>query len=319
VTAPWTAERVVTVEEAERLVDAQFSPLAPCRAELIGEGWDNTVYVVTPRGAGDGGDDAPTGDRWVFRFPRRQIAVPLIEVEARILPAIAPRLPLPIPTPRWIGRPTQEYPWPFVGYRWLTGRTADRADLSTEARAAAAGAIGSFLAALHAIDPSPLDAPGDTLARADLAARRPQLLERLDGLVARGIVDDASPWRRLVETIAPRRPRSVCLVHGDLYGRHLLVDDAGAPSGVIDWGDVHVGDPAVDLAIAWGFLPPAARGAFRDAYAAGGRRAIDEATWQLARLRALWHAAAIAIYGHDVGDAAIAREGRVGLEHVLTS
>ena len=36
-------------------------------------------------------------------------------------------------------------------------------------------------------------------------------------------------------------------VHGDLYSRHLLVDDAGRPCGVIDWGDCHVGDPAVDL------------------------------------------------------------------------
>ena len=34
---------------------------------------------------------------------------------------------------------------------------------------------------------------------------------------------------------------------------HLLVFDDGAPSGVIDWGDVHLGATHLDLGIAWGF------------------------------------------------------------------
>jgi aminoglycoside phosphotransferase (APT) family kinase protein len=37
------------------------------------------------------------------------------------------------------------------------------------------------------------------------------------------------------------------LAHGDLHVRHLLVDEAGALAGVIDWGEVCRGHPASEL------------------------------------------------------------------------
>jgi aminoglycoside phosphotransferase (APT) family kinase protein len=41
----------------------------------------------------------------------------------------------------------------------------------------------------------------------------------------------------------------VALLHHDLATEHILVDPAGAwITGVIDWGDVWIGDPAMDLA-----------------------------------------------------------------------
>jgi hypothetical protein len=49
-----------------------------------------------------------------------------------------------------------------------------------------------------------------------------------------------------------------CLVHGCLYSRHVIVEPSDAESdedarlaGIIDWGDVHAGDPSGDLACAW--------------------------------------------------------------------
>ena len=41
---------------------------------------------------------------------RRQFAVPFLEAETRLLPALAPRLPLPVPVPTYVGRPTEAYP-----------------------------------------------------------------------------------------------------------------------------------------------------------------------------------------------------------------
>ncbi|WP_220505013.1 phosphotransferase [Microbispora sp. H10830] len=46
------------------------------------------------------------------------------------------------------------------------------------------------------------------------------------------------------------------LVHGDLGPEHVLMRD-GAVSGVIDFSDAHVGDPALDLAWALHAAPPA--------------------------------------------------------------
>ena len=67
----------------------------------LGAGWDNTAYLVN--------------DTWVFRFPRRSIAVELLRNEAALLPALAPRLPLPIPQPCYLGEPDGRYPWCFAG------------------------------------------------------------------------------------------------------------------------------------------------------------------------------------------------------------
>src|SRR5205807_10467324 len=121
---PWTPEQVVSVGLASSLIDAQFPDLRGCSVEPFGAGWDNTAFLV------DG--------RLVFRFPRRAVAVELIEVEARVLPSIASALPLPVPVPRWLGRPGPEYPWPFGGYERLPGRTASDAALDAAQRLAAA-------------------------------------------------------------------------------------------------------------------------------------------------------------------------------------
>jgi aminoglycoside phosphotransferase (APT) family kinase protein len=78
---------------------------------------------------------------------------------------------------------------------------------------------------------------------------------------------------------------------------------------VIDWGDVHLGDPALDLSLAFSFLPPAARGAFREAYGA-----IDDATWDRARFRALHYGVLLTHYGTEIGDDAIRAAGEYALQ-----
>lgn len=295
-TEPWTPERVVDAALARELITEQFGEqfaepfggeLVPERVEPLGVGYDNTAYLVN--------------GEWVFRFPRRQIAVPLIEREARFLPALAPRLPLPIPVPRWVGRPSERYPWPFAGHRLLRGRTAC-AGLGREARIAAAEPLARFLAALHAA-PVPAELPGDEIGRMNVPLRRARAHEALAGAPAprlRAILDEAPDD-------APRPPPVVA--HGDLYARHILVDDAGALAGIIDWGDLHRGDPAVDLAIAHGFLPPEARAAFRAAY--GG---VDDVTWALARFRAVSHALMVERFARASGDADLSREVRLVLD-----
>jgi aminoglycoside phosphotransferase (APT) family kinase protein len=43
---------------------------------------------------------------------------------------------------------------------------------------------------------------------------------------------------------------------------------------VIDWGTCGVGDPAIEMRIAWSLFPPDARQAYRDALD------VDDATWE---------------------------------------
>src|SRR5262249_41628574 len=145
--------------------------------------------------------------------------------------------------------------------------TGDRADLNDEQRRRIARPLAHFLRALHAIDPNLVGAPLENLGRLDLKKRRPQLERRLAEAVTLELIEDAEPWlQALHDTPSDYAPQNKTLVQGDLYSRHILVDHEGMLSGVIDWGDIHVGDVAVDLAIAHSFLLADARQEFRAEY-----------------------------------------------------
>jgi aminoglycoside phosphotransferase (APT) family kinase protein len=300
-TPPWSAEIEVSVELARGLIETQFPRLAPVDASLAGVGWDNSAISVN--GA------------YIFRFPRRQIAVACLEVEIRLLPAIAGKLPLPISAPTLVGSATGAYPWPFAGYPILGGRTVCAAGLSATDRARNAVTLARFLAALHAIpvdEAAALGASGDTLGRLDLAKRIPAARDLLRRLIEKAVVLDPNPIAAILDRASAQyEPRVNRLVHGDLYARHLLVDERNDLAGVIDWGDVHIGDRAVDLAVAHAFLPKHAHEAFWNAYGE-----IEDRTWEVARLRAVWHSLATLLYGSEVGDAELERESRLALQHI---
>jgi aminoglycoside phosphotransferase (APT) family kinase protein len=247
----------------------------------------------------------------VFRFPRRRAVAGLIAREIALLPLLAPQLPVAISAPEYVGTPTPEYPWPFAGYAAVAGTTACAAPLSDAARAALAPQLGAFLRALHAVDPAPLVArglPTDEIGRLDHATCMERLRDRLPTIAAAGY--DAKALRARLDASPPvaAPPAALRVVHGDLYGRHLVLDAALRLAGVIDWGDLHFGDPALDLAVAHLVLPPAAHAAFRAAYGA-----IDERAWNAARYRALYHALLELDYGVRADDAGMRALGETAL------
>jgi aminoglycoside phosphotransferase (APT) family kinase protein len=301
----WTANIHIDLLLARSLVASQFPALSLQRIEPFGNGWDNTAFLV---------DDA-----LVFRFPRRRVAVALLEAEITLLPHISPQLPLAIPDPCLVGAPSAAYPSPFAAYRLIQGATADSLPLSHEARGQMAAPLGAFLRALHSVDPAPLLARGlplDELGRLDHEKRLPLTRERFRAHEA-----DAALGRWLghltwLEEHPPVPPPAGerRLLHGDLYPRHIILDPHARPVGVIDWGDIHFGDPALDIAVAFLVLPPQAHAAFREAYGA-----IDERTWRAARYRAIYHAVLEYHYGSCSGDANMREMGSLALDFLTQS
>jgi aminoglycoside phosphotransferase (APT) family kinase protein len=172
------------------------------------------------------------------------------------------------------------------------------------------------LRALHDVsadEATRLGAGPDTLRRLEIPLRL-ERAERSLAEIARLALFDADRLRAALteagRDVPPARAR--CLVHGDFYARHVLVDDAGVATGIIDWGDLHVGDPANDLSIAHGLLPPEARGELRAAYGE-----IDDGTWRLARFKALYYCALLIPYAHATADAGLAWEIRTSLGWLL--
>jgi aminoglycoside phosphotransferase (APT) family kinase protein len=291
----WAAE----IEIDEGLVRGLLRQcgLEGARLRKLAEGWDNSVWVVD--------------ERYAFRFPRRAVAIPLLERELSTLPKLAPLLPLPVPRPAFVGKPADGYPWPFFGAELIAGVEAGVAELDDDARLAVALELARFLRALHAVEldePLPLDPNG----RTDMPKRAGMAREELGELERLGLWRPPPELLRFLaeaEQLPP--PETPAVVHGDLHFRHLLVNGRAA-SGVIDWGDVCRADPAIDLPLYWSFVPPEGRGAFLDAYGP-----VDETQLLRARVLSIQLCAVLAHYGHDEGQAEITRAGLGGLERTL--
>ena len=228
------AEQDVTPELVRRLIEDQRPDLAGRSVRFLAHGWDNELFRL--------------GDDLVGRFPRRELAARLVENEARWLPTFADDLPLPIPSPVFLGVPGGGYPWSWVLVPWIDGEPlalSPRVDLDT-----CAVQLGEFLAALHS--PAPADAPDNPYRGVPLADRDGAMRERIASL---GDLIDArrvtSLWEEALSAATHAGP--ALWVHGDLHPQNLLVVE-GRLSGVIDFGDVTAGDPTYGTELGVGGL-----------------------------------------------------------------
>jgi len=258
-------------ELVRRLIAAQFPQWAglPVRPVPM-DGWDNRSFRL--------------GDTMLVRLPSAAAYAGQVEHEHRWLPRFAPLLPLAIPGPLGLGRPAAGCPFAWSVYRWIEGETAAAARVGD--MQAFAATLARFLGALQRIDPAGGPEPGarnfhrgGALAAYDAEAR--EAIRRLSPSI--DAVAATSLWEEAVRTTWPRDP---VWVHGDVSAGNLLVRD-GRLVAVIDFGQLAVGDPACDLAIAWTFLDHRSRAVFRSGLA------LDADTWLRGRAWALWKAAIV--------------------------
>ncbi|SEG86974.1 Predicted kinase, aminoglycoside phosphotransferase (APT) family [Actinacidiphila yanglinensis] len=251
------AEVPVSVELVRRLLGEQHPDLADLPVEVLANGWDNLVCRL--------------GEELLVRLPRRAVAAELVAHEQRWLPELVGRLPLPVPAPVRVGRPTAQYPWSWSVVPFLPGRIAARAEPYDPW--AAAAALGGFLDALHV--PAPPAAPVNAFRGIPLAGRAEGVLAGLAQIDPADRATALRVWGTAAATPAWDGP--AVWLHGDLHPANILVD-RGRISAVIDFGDITSGDPAADLSVAWMLFTAEQRAALREAY---GR--ADDATWGRAR------------------------------------
>jgi aminoglycoside phosphotransferase (APT) family kinase protein len=191
------------------------------RVVPIETGWDSAVVEV------DG--------EWIFRFPRRAEVVEWLRHEATLLPELVPGLPAPIPEFELVV--FEEVA--FVGYRKLAGDP-----LAHGAGSAALGArLGEFLSALHRF---PVGRARELTGR-DGPTERQATIERFREAVLPFLEDgEHRRGEALLDSVGAARFEP-SLVHGDLGPEHVLHRDDEL-TGVLDWSDARVDDPAIDLA-----------------------------------------------------------------------
>lgn len=211
------------------------------------------------------------GPELLVRLPIIDWAVDQVASDWRWLPVLAPQLPVALPRPVAVGAPGRGYPFPWLVVEWLPGRTPVEGAVGE----GLARDLAGFVRALHAADTTggPLQGPldrGGSLAVRDEATRRAlvEAGDQLDVRRALAVWDDAlaaEPW-----------DGPPVWLHGDLLAGNLLEQD-GRLTGVIDFGALGLGDPAVDLTPAWGLLDDAGRRTFR------GGLSYDAHAWRRSR------------------------------------
>lgn len=213
-----------------------IEPVAPLR--ILGRGFRSLAAETT------GGV--------VIRIGKNSAAAQGYAREARLLPALAPLLPVAIPQPRWHIGSCPAFPFGAIGYPKLPGATPQPSSLPRAQRARLAHDIAAFLAALHRFPIAQslsLGIPGPDARRTELVVMRDTVVRGLRDALERAEHQLLSAWwdRFLAdEQVWHYTP---ALIHGDLWYENLLVEpSSGALTGVLDWEDAAVGDPAQDLA-----------------------------------------------------------------------
>ncbi|MBT2234122.1 phosphotransferase [Nonomuraea sp. NEAU-A123] len=200
-----------------------------------GQGLDNEVYEVN-------GELIVRGSRAVDPVATRR--------EVELLAAVRALATVAVPEVVFA-----DYEQGVLAYRKLPGEPLNLHPVPDPALLAAP--LGRLLSALHGAEPGELR----ELAPLDLYPAPTLLVDA--GLDYRD-VERHVPYeqRPLVEEFLRRRPpdepRSLRFCHNDLGGEHLLVDVATSSlTGVIDWTDAAVTDPAHDFALIYRDLGPA--------------------------------------------------------------
>jgi aminoglycoside phosphotransferase (APT) family kinase protein len=231
------------------------------------------------------------GEDLLIRLPRQPGGSAAIAKEAKWLPVLGPLLPVGVPEVVAVFGPDCGYPEHWSVVRWIDGVhpevvTPDmpvdprRADLAVDL-AEVVSALRLAEVASGAVSDLALQwYRGEPLATMDAVTR--ENIGRCRALGDFGYDLDAAErlWNEAMRLPGAKDRPAPRWYHGDLTAENLLARD-NRLAAVLDFGALSVGDPTVDLVVAWEVLDQPAREVFRR------KLGIDDATWLRGRAWAL--------------------------------
>ena len=232
---PWDTDRELTSEQASTAVVEHFPDLGGVEGALVGAGWDFDAYRF---------------GEWAFLFPRRRDVAGRLALEARRSPVFAgllADLDVAVPVYERLGGPTDAFPYPFVGYRWIEGIAADRVQGPTPDLAAQLGRVLTRLHESEAADVAGLSIPEDREGAREWFDEVIEYADTLRGIVGEDL-QHCVTWLEEIEEMPAAHEGPLRLLHNDLFPDHILVDpNSGTMVGLIDFDDASFGDPMLDF------------------------------------------------------------------------
>jgi aminoglycoside 2''-phosphotransferase len=187
----------------------------------------------------------------VFRFPRTEVIASTFRAQVTALKSLASRLPLPIPTPLYQALDRSQCNQIFFGYTRLTGVPMHHEilfALDAPARNRIADQLAQFLKTLHN---TPADHAGVSLPVYDTREGWQTMLQDFRRHLFSHMRPDARDEVAHTFETALNDPHQFdftpALRHGDFGGSNILIDPInGNATGILDFDDLGMGDPAVD-------------------------------------------------------------------------
>lgn len=192
-------------------------------------------------------------DESVCRFPKHTDAVNSLKREACLLPRIASGLPLAIPQPSCYELPVE--PHTVAIHPLITGQAFTRdvfESLDEAGQDRCAGQVAGFLSCVHKVDPGLAQSCG--VKRANYQSRYGDVRECAAQYLASQLSSaDYEYVRRLIDEFLAAEGvglKDYRLLHGDLSPDHVLWNQEDVV-GILDFGDMEIGDVAWDLVYMW--------------------------------------------------------------------
>jgi aminoglycoside phosphotransferase (APT) family kinase protein len=209
-----------------------FPDLAPDGWALLGLGYGSMVFEQRP-------------GQVIARLSRSSEARKRLQATMAVLQALHDRTSFAVPRIFWSLDPGQDVSAPFgaLAYRTLAGEPLSPATIGQDT----AGSLTGALIEIHRVTADRSLALG-LPSLADQERFRQSSYATIRDLLCRHL----SPGQfRLVDAwhaSSPPLPERPALVHGDFWQENLLADPAsGRLTGVLDWENAMMGDPAQDF------------------------------------------------------------------------
>lgn len=225
-------------QRARAEIERAFPKLSVREITFLGAGVDSEVYLVN-------------GDR-VFRFPKRPAGERALRREIAVLQKLARQLPVATPSFLHIGR-LASTGLLFAGYRLIPGEPLTSALFSSLAPSGQERVIATLAAVLQSVHSFPVadavalgveQVPTREWVEARWSHGRATVLPLLSpptALALASLIEHFSEDDRNFEY-------TPCLLYADFAPEHVLFDrDVNEITGIIDWGDLAIGDPDFDL------------------------------------------------------------------------
>ncbi|MFA5961658.1 MAG: aminoglycoside phosphotransferase family protein [Parcubacteria group bacterium] len=228
-------------EEYLKVIKENFPEVSFSRAELITKGWDNNVILLD--------------DNFVFRFPKRVGYDLRFRSELKLLKYLETKLNLPIPHYAYVAENI-----PCGGYVKIPGIEMQPEifnQLEEKQIEQIAKQLGNFLSILHQTPIDFVKEYGFGEARSSYWWNKEQLgdtLQKLKELVFPRLEKEEISWieHQIEQYSATSAGFENVVIHSNIKPEHIFIDPVKKSlTGVIDFSDVEIADPALDFSGLW--------------------------------------------------------------------